>query len=152
MNSRLTVAIHIMGMIAWIERDQGRAATSAELAESAGTHEVFLRGILSALGKAGLVSSRRGRGGGSELARPATEITLAQVYHAIRKDEGPLLGRHPGQTGANCLAAPVIEEYLGDVYAEAEAQLVASLSDRTVDAMSRHVVDTIRARVTARAG
>ena len=144
MNSRLTVAIHIMGMIAWIERDQDRPATSAELAASAGTHEVYLRGILSALGKAGLVNARRGRGGGSVLARPATAITLADVYDAMRDDDHPLLGRHPGQTGPDCRAAPVIEAYLAEVYAAAEAQLRASLAERTVDAMSRHVVDTIR--------
>ena len=146
MNSRLTIAIHIMGMIAWIERDQNRSATSAELAASTGTHEVFVRGVLSTLGKAGLVSGRRGRSGGTVLARPASDITLAQVYHAIRADDGFLLGSHPGATGQDCLAAPVIERYLAGVYAEAEAKLVTSLSERTVDAMSRHVVETIRAR------
>jgi Rrf2 family protein len=39
------------------------------------------------LGAAGLVSSQRGAGGGYRLARPAAQITVAQVFMAI---EGPL--------------------------------------------------------------
>ena len=148
MNSRLTIAIHIMGMIAWIERDLGRAANSSELAESTGTHPVYVRGLLSELGAAGLVKARRGRGGGVMLAREARAITLAHVYQAVR-GEAPLLGAHPGEVGPNCRAAPVIEDYLAALYAEAESVLVAKLAEHTVDGLSRHVVDTIRNRVTA---
>lgn len=144
MNSRLTVAIHITGMIAWIERELHRSATSSELAESAGGHDVFVRGILADLGRAGIVVSRRGRGGGTSLARPAQEITLAQIYSAIRDGEGPLLGAHPNGVGQDCRAAPIIEQYLSGVYAEAEAVLTANLSSRTVDEMSRYVVSHLR--------
>lgn len=144
MNSRLTIAIHVMGMIAWIARDHQRPATSTELAASTGTHPVYVRGILADLGAAGLVSARRGRGGGVVLARPAREITLAHVYGAV-KDEAPLLGAHPGAVGAECRAAPVIERYLATLYAEAEAVLLAKLAEHDVDALSRHVVETIRA-------
>ena len=145
MNARFTVATHIMGMVAWIERDFGRPATSRELAASTGTHEVYVRGLLSELGKAGLLTARRGRGGGVVLARKAGEITLAQVYLAVRDEDTPLLGAHPGATGPDCRAAPVIVDYLAAVHSEAEAVLMQSLSTHSVEQMSRHVVDTIRA-------
>ncbi len=45
--------------------------------------EDFLRKILSALIKAGLVTSTRGIGGGISLARPANQITLLDVFEAI---------------------------------------------------------------------
>src|SRR4051794_32556620 len=47
----------------------------------------FLENILSDLRNAGLVSSRRGAEGGYWLARPAAEISLADVIRAV---DGPL--------------------------------------------------------------
>jgi Rrf2 family protein len=47
----------------------------------------FLENILSDLRNAGLVASRRGADGGYWLARPATEISLADVIRAV---DGPL--------------------------------------------------------------
>lgn len=47
----------------------------------------FLEAILGALRRAGLVASRRGADGGYWLARPATEITVADVIRAV---DGPL--------------------------------------------------------------
>ena len=49
----------------------------------------FLENILMQLRHAGLVESRRGAEGGYRLARPASEVTLADVIRAI---DGPLAG------------------------------------------------------------
>jgi Rrf2 family protein len=49
----------------------------------------FLENILLQLRHAGIVESRRGADGGYKLARPAAEITLADVIRAI---DGPLAG------------------------------------------------------------
>ncbi|MFI6929510.1 RrF2 family transcriptional regulator [Streptomyces sp. NPDC050287] len=48
----------------------------------------FLEGILGDLRRAGVVDSRRGGGGGYRLARPATEITVADVIRAV---DGPIV-------------------------------------------------------------
>lgn len=47
----------------------------------------FLEAILGALRQAGIVSSRRGADGGYWLARPADDITVADVIRAV---DGPL--------------------------------------------------------------
>lgn len=47
----------------------------------------FLESILADLKRAEIVSSRRGSDGGYWLARPATEITVADIIRAV---EGPL--------------------------------------------------------------
>ncbi len=47
----------------------------------------FLEKILAELRQAGIVRSQRGVGGGSELARPAGEVTLGEVIRAV---DGPL--------------------------------------------------------------
>jgi Rrf2 family protein len=49
----------------------------------------FLENILTQLRNAGIVRSRRGADGGYWLARPAGDLTLAEVIRAV---EGPLVG------------------------------------------------------------
>ncbi len=58
-----------------------------ELAAAQDIPPRFLENILLALRRAGLVQSRRGAEGGFRLARPADQITVADVLRAV---EGPL--------------------------------------------------------------
>lgn len=61
--------------------------TADELASAQELPVRFLRAILSDLRRAGVVSSQRGVSGGFQLARPAAEVTIAEV---IRILDGPL--------------------------------------------------------------
>lgn len=58
-----------------------------ELAERQGLSARFLQNLLLQLRRRDLVQSQRGTEGGYRLARPASEITLADVFRAV---EGPL--------------------------------------------------------------
>lgn len=51
----------------------------------------FLEGILGELRRAGIVSSQRGSDGGYWLARPAAEVSVADIIRAV---EGPLADVH----------------------------------------------------------
>ncbi|RFU84011.1 Rrf2 family transcriptional regulator [Streptomyces triticagri] len=65
------------------------ASLKAEaIAAAQGIPHKFLEGILGDLRRGGLVTSRRGGNGGYQLARPAAEISLADV---IRVADGPLV-------------------------------------------------------------
>jgi Rrf2 family protein len=55
----------------------------------------FLENILTELRHAGLVASRRGAEGGYWLARPAEEITLADIIRAIDGPLGSVSGQRP---------------------------------------------------------
>lgn len=66
---------------------EGRPATTEALARSQGLPAKFLGAILSDLRRAGLLASQRGSEGGYRLARPATEIAVADVMRAL---DGPL--------------------------------------------------------------
>ncbi len=71
-----------------------------DIADRTGLPQPYLEQILLALKGAGLVRSKRGVGGGYVLARPAEEITLAQIVSAV---DGPIvLGDfgEPHQNGA----------------------------------------------------
>ena len=73
------VAVQILVMLA----GKDEACTSAHLAEGLDAHAVFLRRVLAQLARANLVAAREGRDGGYRLARPADQITLADVFCAI---------------------------------------------------------------------
>jgi Rrf2 family protein len=60
-----------------------------EVAQAQGIPLSFLENILTQLRSSGVVRSQRGPEGGYWLARPAQEVTLADVIRAV---EGPLVG------------------------------------------------------------
>jgi Rrf2 family protein len=63
--------------------------TAEQLARAQQIPAKFLEAILTQLRRAGLVRSQRGPDGGFWLARPAEEISLADIIRAI---DGPLVG------------------------------------------------------------
>lgn len=72
----------------------------------------FLQSILQALRNAGLVESRRGQVGGYRLARPAQQITLADVVRAVDGPLGQVAGRAPEEVGHPGPAAGLREAYV----------------------------------------
>jgi Rrf2 family protein len=78
----------------------------------------FLENILMQLRHAGLVESRRGADGGYRLARPASEVTLADVIRAI---DGPLAG--VGGVRPESLGFEGVAEPMRDVWIAVRASL-----------------------------
>jgi Rrf2 family protein len=77
----LKAMVHLAGL------EPGAIAQVAEIAETNSISKKFLDHILTELRHAGLVYSRKGRGGGYALARPANEIRVGAI---IRVLDGPL--------------------------------------------------------------
>src|SRR5437870_13747053 len=89
-NSRLASAIHIMSFIAHAGDDGN---TSEAIAKSLQTNPVVVRKILKLLEREGLVALCQGRHGGVGLWRPASRITLGQIYKAVESETGVLAMR-----------------------------------------------------------
>ncbi|WP_273845902.1 RrF2 family transcriptional regulator [Rubrobacter calidifluminis] len=70
--------------LAW--HDEGTLITADTISREARIPRRLLARILAKLSHGGIVTSREGRRGGSRLARPPEEITLADAVNAI---EGP---------------------------------------------------------------
>src|SRR5678815_975644 len=70
-----------------LARADGAQLTAGELAGRADAPRKFLEAILLEMSRRHLVVSRRGKFGGYVLARPAEEITFAEVIRVI---DGPL--------------------------------------------------------------
>jgi Rrf2 family cysteine metabolism transcriptional repressor len=62
----------------------------AEIAEHDGMPLAYLEHLVARLRKAGLIDSRRGSRGGYLLARPAAEITMAEVVEALEGSIAPI--------------------------------------------------------------
>jgi Rrf2 family protein len=95
------------------ERDGALQPMKAEaLARAQDIPLKFLENILQGLRQAGIVQSRRGPDGGHLLARPAAEISIADVIRAI---DGPLAGvggRRPDQLEFSGSAVPMKEVWI----------------------------------------
>ena len=79
-------AVRAAAELAAAEAD-GVPVKGEQLARSQSIPQNFLENILTELRRAGIVRTRRGADGGYQLARPAAEISVADVLRAV---EGPL--------------------------------------------------------------
>jgi Rrf2 family protein len=114
-----------------------------EISESQGIPVSFLENILTDLRNAGIVNSQRGADGGHWLARPAEEVTLADVIRAV---DGPLATVHglpPEATRYGELAEP-----LRDVWIALRANIRIVLEQVTLmDVVSGRLPDEIVAAI-----
>lgn len=127
-NSKLSLALHALGHLAGAPQNP---LTSEIIAGFCSTNPVVVRRVLGQLRAAGLVASEKGHSGGWTLARPAAEISLADVYTA--------LGEHflgPGPAGHNlppqCIVERTFHGTVDAAMAEAEALLVMRLAARSI--------------------
>ncbi|MGO4185379.1 Rrf2 family transcriptional regulator [Paenibacillus sp. TAF43_2] len=65
--------------------EHGGTLTSSEMAQQLNVHSAYLRKIMSTLLKAGMVEAKEGQDGGYKLKHPESDITLADVYDAVRE-------------------------------------------------------------------
>ena len=77
----------------------GRHASAAQVATLTGIPAPTVAKLMGQLARGGLLVSHRGVAGGFALARPAPEISLADIVEAI---DGPISLTHCGQPGADC--------------------------------------------------
>ncbi len=81
----VSLAIHAMMVLSG--RVEGQTLPVSHIAEFLGVSRAHLAKVFQRLSKAGLVRSTRGPAGGFALTRPASDITLLEVFETM---EGPL--------------------------------------------------------------
>ncbi len=108
----LSLAFHSLGLMA----SQKELVSTHYLALKTSGSEAHLAKVLQRLAKVDFVRSVRGPRGGFALARPASEITLLEIYQTLEgplKADGCILNRKncPFQ---QCLFGGFLEKMVGD--------------------------------------
>jgi Rrf2 family transcriptional regulator, cysteine metabolism repressor len=87
-------------MVELARRTGGEPVPLAEIAANDGLPLAYLEHLVARLRKAGLVDSRRGSRGGYMLARPAAQITMAEVVEALEGSIAPIECISEGSDGS----------------------------------------------------
>lgn len=119
MRLALQVQYAICGVFDLAYNGQGDPVRIREIGSRQGIPARYLEQIFQRLRRAGLVTSKRGPGGGYLLARPPAEITLRAVVEAV---EGPLaeglVAAAPGGRGGTAFRPDFLWRALGERLAE----------------------------------
>lgn len=132
---KFATALHTLLLLAHLKADAPlRAQASRTLADSIGANPVVVRRILAQLMAAGLVQTRSGSYGGAWLTRPASQITLSEIYTAVDEPAGP--GTRPAcnhECPVGRAAPKVISGLIDQMQTAAEAVLAEqTLADMLV--------------------
>ena len=137
MSAKAEYAVRAMVQLATAE--EGAMVKTDDLAKAQGIPPQFLVDILSDLRTDRLVRSHRGRDGGYELARPAAEISIADVLRCI---DGPLASVRDIGLGDLPYSGPTAS--LTDVWRALRASMRSvleetSLAEVAAGALPKHV-------------
>ena len=113
-STKLSDTIHLLVFLYLAEGDR---ITSAKIAESVKTNPAYIRQLMSALKKGGLITSDRGQANAA-LTRNVDRITMLDIYRAV-EGEKPLLHLDI-HTNPECGVGVNIQLAIGDFYREVQ--------------------------------
>jgi Rrf2 family transcriptional repressor of oqxAB len=127
---RFPTALQIMLSLALAEQQSVPHLSSSQLAESLGANPSFVRKLLVPLVQSKLLRSQMGKAGGVRLARPASEITLRDIYRAVVADTKIWASR----TGIphRCLVSSNVQGYFEELIDDAQKSILSMLGQRTL--------------------
>ncbi|BBH20529.1 AsnC family transcriptional regulator [Paenibacillus baekrokdamisoli] len=121
---RFAVAVHA---IVGLTQSRGVLSSSA-IASQVNSHATFLRRVLQNLAHAGLVEAREGREGGYILGKSSCQITLADIYLAV-KAECPTESEEHSECAEK---GKQLNDVLETIFDDAEKQTIDYLSHFTI--------------------
>lgn len=127
---RFAVAVHVLTVLAYFEREGVKLASSSQIATSVNTNAVVIRTLLRALKKAGLVKSKEGQGGGVRLAKPASRISLEEIYRAV--ETGGILTPNDKMPFGACPVSRNIGKVFGSLANEVDGAVGKVLRAKTL--------------------
>ena len=126
-NTRFATAIHIMTLLA---KNSPEWMTSDWIAGSININAVMVRNELLILKKNGLVESKQGKDGGVRLAKNAEEITIAEIYAAIKNSE--VLGKKNQNPNPLCNVGKDINENLEVLFSDTDDLVLQFLKGKNL--------------------
>lgn len=130
-NSRFAVAVHAATTLAYRRARGAGYVSSEELAASVRTNPVVVRRIIRALARAGVVTTKEGKGGGARLARSPRRIALLEIYRAV-EDDGSVLAYNPNPPNKSCPVSCGIKGALAPVFGAVDDAVARTLDKATL--------------------
>jgi len=130
-NTRFATAIHIMTLLA---KSPQEWLTSEWMAGSINVNAVIVRKELSVLREAGLIASRQGKEGGSQLAKNADQITISEIYRAVKNTE--VLGKKNQNPNPACSVGKEINVHLNTLFEETNELVIRFLGNKSLKEFS----------------
>ncbi|MEU6075228.1 Rrf2 family transcriptional regulator [Micromonospora sp. NPDC047074] len=145
LSARVDYALRAVAELASVTREagggRGRPVTAEQIARAQEIPPKFLESILLQLRRGGIVQAQRGPEGGYWLARPAGEISLAEVIRVI---DGPLAhvrGQRPEDLGYHGAARALQEVWIALRASEREILELVTVADVAAGTLPGRVVD-----------
>ncbi|WP_278352819.1 Rrf2 family transcriptional regulator [Chryseobacterium gleum] len=126
-NTRFATAVHIMTLLA---KSPNEWLTSEWMAGSINVNPVIVRKEISVLREAGLIISRQGKEGGSQLAKNADMITISEIYKAVKNTE--VLGKKNQNPNPACSVGKEINIHLNTLFEETDHLVINFLGDKSL--------------------
>lgn len=126
-NTRFATAIHIMTLLAESPQDW---LTSEWIAGSININPVVVRKELGVLREAGLIISRQGKEGGSQLAKNADSIRISEIYLAVNNTE--VLGKKNNNPNPLCPVGKEINNHLKILFSETDQLVLNFLGNKSL--------------------
>ncbi|MEC1259290.1 Rrf2 family transcriptional regulator [Bacillus swezeyi] len=130
-NTRLSVAIHILSLIASNPRE-----SSEMIAGSVNTNPVVIRRMISQLKKADILTSRPGVAGAS-LKRDPADISLLDIYRAVQQQE-ELFAIHE-KPNLNCPVGKQIQSTLDQTFLSVQQAMERELASKSLKDVLTHL-------------
>jgi Rrf2 family protein len=124
---KFAMAVHAMTLLA---NGPESGQTSDEIARRINTNPVVVRRLLATLSKTGLVLTRKGQTGGTRLSRPPDQVTLADIYSAVGRDEP--FHVPPNRPPKSCPVGRRMGDILERVFTRADLAMQDELRKTTV--------------------
>ena len=74
-----------MRVLMYCGANTGRLVTKAEIAKTCNASENHLAQVINQLAQLGFLHTQRGRNGGLELSRPASQIVIGDIFRALEQ-------------------------------------------------------------------
>jgi len=119
-----------------LEGESGKVKRASALAQVSGTPGKFMEQVLRWLRQGGFVVSRRGSGGGYELARPAEKIRMSEVVAWV---DGRGQGREEGRGDA-----------VGEVWRKLQKDAASAASKVLAEETLGRLAERVKAKAAAK--
>jgi Rrf2 family protein len=130
-NTRFATAIHIMTLLAKSPQDW---LSSEWIAGSININPAIVRKEISVLREAGLIVSKQGKEGGSQLAKNAGSITISEIYSVVKNTD--VLGKKNQNPNPACSVGKEINNHLTHLFIETDELVVKFLGNKSLQEFS----------------